>query len=61
MTGQSLSGGVVQARFDIAAALKDSGSLIAPAYLDTNSSTFSGAFYLSGAGWVDISGVKLYC
>ncbi len=55
MTGQSLSGGVVQARFDVAAALKDSGSLIAPAYLDTNSSTFSGAFYLSGAGWVDIS------
>lgn len=59
MTGQSLSGGVVQARFDVAAALIASNASIAPAHLETSTigtspKTFSGAFYLSGAGWVDI-------
>lgn len=61
MTGQSLSGGVVQARFDVAAALIASSASIVPAHLETPSKTFSGAFYLSGAGWVDITGVMLDC
>ena len=35
MTGQSLSGGVVHARFDVAPALEGNNALIAPAHLET--------------------------
>lgn len=61
MTGQSLSGGVVQARFDVAKALADSGSSFSAPLFNTGSKSFSGVFYLSGAWWVDMAGVNLDC
>ena len=47
-----LSGSNSDVRFDVAQVLYDSSSLIPAAYVDTTTKTFSGAFYLSGAGWV---------
>lgn len=48
----SLSGSSSDARFDVAQVLYDSLSPISAPKLDTTTRTFSGAFYLSGAGWV---------
>lgn len=47
-----LTGSNNQVHFDVAEALYDAASPISAPLLDTNTRTFSGTFYLSGAGWV---------
>ena len=47
-----LSGSNSEVRFDVAEVLYNSSSLIPAPFIDTNTKIFSGAFYLSGAGWV---------
>ncbi len=41
--------------FDVADDIYLSGTSISGPNFDTTLGTFSGAFYLSGAGWVDFS------
>lgn len=47
-----LTGSNTQVHFDVAGVLFDSGSSVSAPFLDTTTKTFSGTFYLSGAGWV---------
>lgn len=56
-----LTGSSPEARFDVARAIVDSGSTASAPYLDTTLMTFSGTFYLSGAGWVEFDAVHMDC
>lgn len=47
-----MSGTTTDLRFDVTSAIVDSGSTVLPPHLHTDTKSFSGAFYLSGAGWV---------
>lgn len=61
----SLTGSNDRVYFDVADEIYNSGSTIGAPVLETAIATFSGAFYLSGAGWVDFGvgtdRVKLDC
>ncbi len=51
----ALSWGTSSVYFDVWWAIVASGSTVPAPYLDTTTREFHGAFYLSGAGWVDFS------
>lgn len=50
-----LSGANSDVHFDVAGVLFDSGSAVPAVHLNTSTKSFSGVFYLSGAGWVMMS------